>query len=175
MSGAMQPKIAPRGRLGIAHNRPVMRSISDGQIGSPRPKPGSWCRRLDTVKSRRREPDMNLAPRPNTPSGSLRLLRSNARSFFAESRIVDRMMVRLAVLLQWTRSPRIAASPSANASATRRYVCGLGRVRARTFGASLIPLTRLSLGAPSDERADGRRPPWRFPSLTIKCERIIRS
>jgi hypothetical protein len=35
----MKPKIAPRGTLGLAHNRPLCVSIIDRQIDSPSPKP----------------------------------------------------------------------------------------------------------------------------------------
>ena len=35
----MKPKIAPRGTLGLAHNRPLCASIIDRQIDSPSPKP----------------------------------------------------------------------------------------------------------------------------------------
>jgi hypothetical protein len=35
----MKPKLAPRGTLGLAHNRPLCASIIDRQIDSPSPKP----------------------------------------------------------------------------------------------------------------------------------------
>ena len=35
----MKQKIAPRGRLGLAHNRPLCASIIDRQTDSPSPKP----------------------------------------------------------------------------------------------------------------------------------------
>jgi hypothetical protein len=38
-AGAMKRKIAPCGRLGLAHNRPLCASIIERQTESPRPKP----------------------------------------------------------------------------------------------------------------------------------------
>jgi hypothetical protein len=45
----MKRKIAPRGTLGLAHNRPLCASIIDRQIDSPSPnRTVSWCKKLRT-------------------------------------------------------------------------------------------------------------------------------